>query len=164
MIRLGSALAALVLAIAVSACGSTESATFHERATIDGPREVVLVGPRYPWTVEIESRLRERGYAVRRFASTGRVYEQVDVNRAEAYREAAARVALVVHGYAPTSGLGRCIGGGFRFDYINAEVIDIMENETLAYYSESGHSEDCAPVSGTIFTDIVDMVDAVFIG
>lgn len=149
-------------AMTTTACVSTDSLTVYESGSIEGPRVVALVGQRRPWTVEIESRLRDRGYTVRRFPSVAVVYEEISETRAEVFNEASARVILVVDGHAPNTSMTRCFGGGYRFSYIEAELIDTAENETLAYYANSGHSENCPPVSGTIFTDIVWMVDSVF--
>jgi hypothetical protein len=153
---------AVGLLMFLSPCTTTQSSAIYGRGVVEGPRVVALVGPRYAWTAEIEKRLREKGYAVKRFASVVTVTEQVSANRSETYREAVARVALRVDGYAPNTAMTRCFGGGFQFDSINAEVIDLKNNETLATYSNSGYSENCPPLSGKIFTDIVRMVDAVF--
>ena len=54
--------------------------------------------------------------------------------------------------------MNRCIGGGFKFDYLSVDVVDTVTNETLVNVSGSGYSEGCAPASGTIFRDITDAV------
>ncbi|MDB0016475.1 hypothetical protein N9E28_02880, partial [Alphaproteobacteria bacterium] len=76
----------------------------------------------------------------------------------ETFDKATARVILVLDGFAPNSSMTRCFGGGFKFNYINAELIDSLNNETLASYSNSGYSEGCPPLSGSIFEDITNMV------
>jgi len=48
------------------------------------------------------------------------------------------------------------------FEYIDAELIDVKTNETVLHYSNSGYSENCPPLSGTIFKDIVEAVTQVW--
>jgi hypothetical protein len=98
----------------------------------------------------------------KRFASTNIVSEETAAGRITTYAEASARVVLRVDGYAPNTSLERCFGGGYKFNHITAEVIDTKTNETLATYSNSGYSENCPPLSGTIFADITKMVAGVF--
>ncbi|HTR88359.1 MAG TPA: hypothetical protein VMI56_28010 [Reyranella sp.] len=69
---------------------------------------------------------------------------------------------LRINGDAPNTALERCMGGGYKFKFITAELIDLQTEETLGTYSNSGFSEDCAPLSGTIFGDIARMVASVF--
>jgi len=159
--RVAAFLAFVGLLISLSACGYKSSEVFSQ-GTIEGPRVIAFVSPRNAWSAQIESRLRAKGFAVKRFASVVSVTEQVSPTRSETYREAVARVVLRVDGYAPDNVMTRCLGGGFRFDHINAELVDLKNNETLATYSNSGYSENCPPLSGSIFKDIVNMVEAVF--
>jgi hypothetical protein len=52
-----------------------------------------------------------------------------------------------------------CFAGGYQFDYINTDLIDTKTNETILNISGSGYSENCPPLSGTIFKDIVSGVE-----
>ena len=124
--------------------------------TIDTPRVVALDAPRTPWTVEIERRLRAEGFEVLRWSSQQRVREYAGAGRVEEYREATTRYVLVVDGYAPLDWMHRCFAGGFRFDYLSAELVDVAENETLFSFSGHGYSEKCPPMSGRLFRGIVD--------
>jgi hypothetical protein len=146
----------------LAGCASPKVAETYSEHSVDGPRVVALVGARRSWTIEIEKRLRESGIVVKRFASTQIVSEKKADGRVETYSEATARVVLRVDGYAPDTAMTRCIAGGWKFDFITAEVIDTKTNETLASYSNSGYSENCAPMSGSIFGDITKMVLSVF--
>ena len=56
----------------------------------------------------------------------------------------------------------RCMGRGYKFEYINVKLIDIEVNEMAAHYSASGYLEYCALLLGTIFSDIVNMVSSVW--
>ena len=117
-----------------------------------------MSGERAPWVYEIEKRLRKNGFSIKRMVSQNVSVEQVSPTKTEAYNAAAARFILHVNGYAPNTSMTRCFGGGYHFDYINVELIDVRTNETVFHYSNSGYSENCPPLSGTIFTDIADMV------
>jgi len=161
-IKKRSYLVAVLAVLGAAACAPTKNVDTFAAHSVDGPRVVALAGARHPWTSEIEKRLRENGVSVKRFASTGVVSEETGPGRISTYAEASARVVLRVDGYAPNDALNRCFGGGYKFDHITAEVIDTKTNETLATYSNSGYSENCQPLSGTIFTDITKMVVNVF--
>ena len=124
-----------------------------------GPKIVAIDGPRTPWLIEIENRLRQHGFKVLRWASQKHVKEKVTEGRVEEFNEASARYILSIDGYAPLDKMHRCFGGGVNFDYINAELIDAKNNETLVNISGSGYSENCPPMSGTIFQDIADAVN-----
>lgn len=162
MRTLGTVLSSLSLIWFVSACVATKSEAIYARGKIEGERVVALSGSRQPWTMEIEKRLRAKGYTVKRFASVTQAIEQVSESRIEVYNQASARVILNVDGFAPNTSMTRCFGGGYKFQYITTELIDALNNETLATYSNSGYSENCPPLSGTIFGDTVAMVDAIF--
>jgi len=145
----------------VSGC-LTRDEEIYARGVIDGPRVVAMSGPRDPWVTEIEKRLRAKGFQVKRFESVTDVAQQTAPGRVEVSSEATARVIVRIEGRAPRDMMRRCFGGGFNFDYINAEVIDVKNNETLASYSNAGYSEGCQPLSKPIYGDIANMVEAVF--
>jgi hypothetical protein len=102
---------------------------------------------------EIERRLRERGFRLKRWASVKQVEESYG-NRKEQFREATTKYVLEVDGYASLDAMHRCIAGGYNFDYLSAQVIDVANNEVIFSMDGHGHSEGCAPLSGTIFGDI----------
>jgi hypothetical protein len=129
---------------------------------VTGPKIIAMSGTRAPWVYEIEKRLRQNGFEIKRMASQNVAVEHVSPTKTEAYNEASARFILSIDGYAPNTSMTRCFGGGYQFDYINAELIDVRTNETVLHYSNSGFSENCPPLSGTIFTDIVNAVTQVW--
>ena len=53
----------------------------------------------------------------------------------------------------------RCLGGGYKFNHISADLVDAATNETILNVNGSGYSEKCPPVSGTIFSDIANAVN-----
>jgi hypothetical protein len=152
----------LLLILTLSACNSTRDEYIYTSEKVTGKREVAFVGRRQPWVSEIEKRLRQKGIRVKRFATIKEVTKKVDDSQSETYNQATTRVVMQIEGYAPLDFMHRCVGGGFKFAGINVELIDVKNNETLATYSNSGYSENCPPLSGTIFGDITKLVVSVF--
>lgn len=146
----------------LSGCVSTKSMDILVDKKFEGPKIIAMSGSRDPWIYEIEKRLREQGFEIKRMASKNVSVEEVSPTKTEAYNEASARFVLHVEGYAPNTSMSRCFGGGYRFEYINAELIDVRNNETVMHYSNSGYSENCPPLSGTIFSDISGAVSQVW--
>ena len=146
----------------ISGCVSTQTKDVFIEKKITGPKIIAMSGKRAPWVYEIEKRLRKNGFIIKRMASQNVAVEQVSPTKTEAYNEAAARFILNIDGYAPNTSMTRCFGGGYRFEYIDAELIDVRTNETVLHYSNSGYSENCPPFSGTIFADIVQLVTQVW--
>ena len=143
---------------AVSGCATGTKTVLVEKK-IAGPKIIALDAPRTPWVVEIETRLRQKGYKVMRWASQKYVRERVSESRTEEFQEASARYVLSVEGFAPLNVMHRCFAGGYNFQHITAELIDTATNETVVTISGSGYSENCPPLSGTIFGDIVSGVE-----
>lgn len=136
-------------------------ATYDEVASekIKEPKIITLDGSRESWTFQIEKRLRQRGFKIKRMAVEKVSHEKVSETKTEIYNQASARYLLSLQGYAPNSRMFRCMAGGYVFDYINVELIDLQTNETILYYSDAGHSEGCFPLSGHIFESIAEVVD-----
>jgi hypothetical protein len=154
--------AVIIVAIIIAGCVSTQTKDVFLKEKITGPKIIAMSGTRAPWVYEIEKRLRKNGFKIKRMASQNVAVEQVSPTKTEAYNEASARFILNIDGYAPNTSMTRCFGGGYRFKYINAELIDVRTNETVLHYSNSGYSENCPPLSGTIFTDITQAVTQVW--
>lgn len=148
--------------VVLSGCVSTKSMDILVDEKFEGPKIIAMSGTRAPWIYEIEKRLREKGFEIKRMASRNVSVEEVSPTKTEAYSEASARFVLHVDGYAPNTSMARCFGGGYRFEYINAELIDVRNNETVTHYSNSGYSENCPPLSGKIFGDISGAVSQVW--
>jgi len=66
----------------------------------------------------------------------------------------------VIDGYAPYDWTNRCFAGGYKFDHISTDLVDTVTNETILNINGSGFSENCPPMSGTIFSDIANAIDA----
>ena len=125
---------------------------------IDEPKVIAIDAPRTPWVTQIELRLKQRGFRILRWASVKQVQQQVDKDTTEQFNSSATRYVLQIEGRAYMDPMHRCFGGGFEFEYISADLIDVRTNETLANFSGSGFSEGCPPASGTIFFDVAEMV------
>lgn len=143
----------LVLLVALAGCAYNAKTVFVDRK-IEGPKIVALDAPRTPWIDEIESRLRQTGFQVMRGTIQLRDREQLSASKSEGVRETAARYILVIQGSAPLDAWRRCVGGGYQFDSISAELVDTTTKETMFSVTGSGYSENCPPVSGDIFSNI----------
>jgi hypothetical protein len=148
----------ILMSMLMSAC-----ATGHKNIVIKDkitePKVIAMSAPRTPWVTEIENRLRSKGFKVLRYASLKNIQERTSDTTKEEYRASTTRYVLEVDGYAPLNVAHKCVGGGYNFDNINADLIDTKTNETILTVSGSGYSENCPPLSGSIFRDIVDTVD-----
>lgn len=144
----------------LTGCVSTKTVDMMLNEKIEGPKVIAMSGSRGPWVYEIEKRIKANGFKIKRMASQNSSIEDVSPTKTEVYKEASARFILHIDGYAPNNSMERCFGGGYRFSHINAELIDVRKNETVFHYSNSGYSEKCPPMSGTIFGDIADLVDS----
>lgn len=147
----------MLSAIAIWGCASGKVVQMAD-TKVTGPKIVALDAPSAPWVIEIQNRLKQEGFKVLRWSSRTRVTEKTDVARIEQYNEAEARYVLVINGYAPYDWANRCFGGGFRFSHISVDLVDVKTNETLLNVNGSGYSENCPPLSGTIFADIARAV------
>lgn len=127
---------------------------------VSGEKVIALNAPSASWVIEIQSKLKERGFKVLRWSSRTRVTEQTSTSRLEQFNEAEARYVLVIDGFAPYDWANRCFGGGYKFSHISADLVDTKTNETILNVNGSGYSEKCPPMSGTIFSDIADAVDS----
>lgn len=127
---------------------------------ITSPKLIALDAPGVPWVIEIQNRLKQKGFKVLRWSSRTSVSERTRPNRVEHYNEAEARYVLVIDGYAPYDWANRCFGGGYRFSHISADLVDVLTNETILNINGSSYSENCPPLSGTIFEDITNAVSS----
>ncbi|CNK10367.1 Uncharacterised protein [Yersinia aldovae] len=143
----------------LAGCASTKVVDIISTEKISEPKVIAVTGSKGLWVREVEKRLRQRGFTIKRYASQQTTIEHESSNKTVVYREAATRYILQLDGYAPGDSFHRCVGsgGGFKFEYLNAELIDLVDNTTIFSYSNSGYTEGC-PVGGTIFTDIENLM------
>lgn len=127
---------------------------------IEGPRVIALDAPSAPWVIEVQNYLKAKGFRVLRWSSRSRITEQTAANRLEQFHEAEARYVLVINGFAPYDWANRCFGGGYKFHHVSTDLVDTKTNETILNVNGSGFSENCPPMSGSIFSDIANAVDA----
>jgi len=148
---------ALSFLLVITGCAHNATTVIVDQK-IEGPKVIALDAPRTPWVVEIEQSLRKSGFKVLRRASVNKVTEKVTDARTEEYRESATRYVLVVSGSAPMDSMHRCFAGGYDFEYLTAELVDTRTNETLLNVTGSGYSENCPPMSGSLFGNITSAV------
>lgn len=145
--RVFQLLAIVVLASLLSAC-ATGTVVVQSEEKITGPKIVALDAPLAPWLAQIENRLRQKGFQVKRFSR----------NQQGALDDMGARYVLRIGGEHYAGWERRCFGGGWKFHSLMAELVDLKTNEAIASVSGEGYSEDCPPLSGTIFGDMTKMV------
>lgn len=134
-------------ALLLSACASG-SVVVSSEEKIKGPRVVALDAPLAPWVPQIEKRLKQHGFQVKRISR----------DQTGGLANLGARYVLRLQGDYHTGWEYRCFGGGYLFRYLTAELLDLQANESLASVSGEGNSEGCAPLSGTIYGDVAAMV------
>ena len=147
----------------LASCVATGTVTEYSTKKISDKKIIAAnISNGGPWMREIEKRLKEEGFIVLRSGSVNESIEVVSGTKMIIYNEASTRYYLEVDASAPTSQAYRCFGGGFNFDYIYADLIDVATNETIKSIEARGYSEDCPPLSGTIYGDIAKMVSSSF--
>ncbi|EDV9203271.1 hypothetical protein T081_002170 [Salmonella enterica subsp. enterica serovar Monophasic] len=146
------------ISLVLAGCASTKNVDVVATEKAQGDRIVAINSARSPWVYEIEKRLKQKGFTVLRSASQQVTIEKQTNSTTGIYNEATTRYVLNLNGFAPNNTMTRCYGGGYNFEYIDAELIDVKNNQTMFHYSNSGFSENCPPMSGTIFTDITNLV------
>lgn len=140
-------------------CVATGNITEYSSEKISGEKIIAAnIHNGGPWMREIEKRLKQKGFTVLRSGSINESIEIVSGTKMIRYNEATTRYYLSVDARAPTDWGHRCFGGGFNFDYIYADLIDVSTNETIKSIEARGYSENCPPLSGTIYGDIAEMV------
>ncbi len=154
-------LSILFVTIFLQSCASHKMSYSSISEPIKDKKVIALAGQRLPWVVEIEQRLKSKGFTVLRYSSVQKTTEKSQ-NKDIEYQEASTRYVVQLSGFAPLEWAHRCLGGGYKFSFISAEVIDTRTNESIYSFNDSGYSENCAPLSGTIFTDLVDGIDSLW--
>lgn len=151
-------LLAILTTFALTACASGRVVQISD-VPVTGPKVIALNAPSAPWVIEIQNKLKQRGFRVLRWSIVSRVTERTSPDTLEEYNKAEARYVLIIDGYAPYDKMNRCFAGGYRFDYISTDLVDTVSNETILNVNGAGYSENCPPLSGTIFSDIADAVN-----
>ena len=122
--------------------------------------KVIALDFNAPWKPKIQQELMKHGYKVLNVASKVQRKELDDTGKAvDSFNVSESRYILSIDAHYYTDAMNRCFGGGYKFDYITASLIDTRTNEIVASYSDSGYSENCPPMSGHIFENTALMVD-----
>lgn len=158
----------ILTAAALNACVAAQqvSRLYEEEGNValaSGPKVVAMDGTRAPWVIEIEKKLRSKGFKVLRWA-TQKYVRQKTKDGEEGFNKATTRYVLLVDGDAQVGIMVRCFGGGWNFDYINVDLIDVRENKTVLNVSDAGYSEKCPPAWSNMFGNIANEVDRFWTG
>ena len=142
----------------ISGCVATQDKGFYLESKIQNPKVIAVTGTRAPWVQQIKKRLKQNGFILKPMASQYSVTRKVSNSEKVSYNEASARYILHLDGAAKMGVMHRCFGGGYTFDFISAELIDAHTNTTVMSFSDSGMSEGCQPMSGTLYEDLTNSV------
>jgi hypothetical protein len=153
-----SAVLSIISLAFLSGCVSTQDKGFYLESRIQSPKVIAISGTRAPWVNQIKKRLKQSGFILKPMVSQHSVSKKVTDSTQISYNEASARYILHLDGYARMGVMHRCFGGGYTFDYISAELIDAHTNTTVMSFSDSGMSEGCQPMSGTLYGDLTNSV------
>lgn len=143
------------LALLLGGCAHSNLVVLSDEK-VQGEKVLALDAPREPWVVSVEQHLRGKGFKVLRWPSQKKVTEKISETTTEEYRQSSARYVLSITGYSDP--LRKCFAGGYYLDSLAVELIDTKSNETVLSYTANGYTENCAPMSGTIFSDIAENI------
>lgn len=135
------------MVITLASCASGTVVVLNEEK-IKEARVVALDAPLAPWVPQIEKRLKQRGFQVKRISR----------DQTGGLANLGSRYVLRLTGTHLAGWEQRCFGGGYKLQGLTAELLDLKTNEALASVTGEGYSEDCPPLSGSIFGDIASMV------
>ena len=147
----------LLFLIVLSSCIAIGEQTLRVQNKIVAPKEISINLNSGPWMGEIERRLQAEGFKVIITSSSGQT-TVTNKDKQFKYNQATAQYFLQINASARTDFMARCFGGGYNFDYIYANLIDIQTQETIASIQSRGFSEGCPPLEGAIYTNIAKMV------
>ena len=150
----------IFVSLLLSGCAGSGRVVQLSDGKIEAPKIIAFDAPSAPWVLEIQSRLKQKGFQVLRWSSTATVTEKTSNRRAKSFNESQSRYVLVIDGHAPYDQANRCFGGGYRFSHLSVDLVDVTTNQTLLNVNGAGYSEGCPPLSGTIFSDIANAVDS----
>jgi hypothetical protein len=145
------------LLMSVTSCIAIGEQTLKVQNKIIAPKEISINLNSGPWMGEIERRLQAEGFKVIISSSSGQT-TVTNKDKQFKYNQATAKYFLQINAAARTDLMARCFGGGYNFDYIYANLIDIQTQETIASIHSRGFSEGCPPLEGAIYTNIAKMV------
>ena len=133
--------------------GTGESEKLYISKTSE-PKIIVVNAKESKMRVQIEQQLRKKGFQIKNYSSAY-VIKKHESERDVSHAKFPTRFVLNISG----SWRERCFEGGYPILYIIAELVDQNTNETIALYQGSGYTENCSPLSGTIFEEIASMVN-----
>jgi len=157
-----SFISCIAMIIAVAMFGCAHKSVYYAGVKAEGEKIIAIDASRQPWVMEVENRLRASGFKVLRYESDKIVTTQTQQNQVETTLSSTARYVVKLSWEVLTDRMHRCFGGGYWFDYYTAEVVDVKTNETVLSVSRTGYSENCPPLSSTMYSDIANAIGALW--
>ena len=126
--------------VLVSACaGSARVEVSTNRLT--GPKEIIVLTAPGTITKEITKRLQRKGFVIKFLPPNVRAKDS-------------AKYGLSIS----ADYVAQCFGGGYRLRYLDLNLYDLQTNQIVLEASGSGYTENCPPLSGTVFQDVVGAI------
>jgi hypothetical protein len=159
VVRLARA-APMVLFLAFGACAGSAPGKAKldvaPKAALTGPKEVAIMGTRTEVVAELEDALSAHGFTFRHYRSRDRTTAPVGERPMGENPADNTKYAIEV-----TSDVyDHCLGGGFILNSLRVSVIDRSSNELMLRTTAKGRTEKCPPLSGSVFRDIADAINA----
>ena len=152
--------APIALLFALGACAGSApgkgTLDVTPKAPLTGPKEVAIMGTRTEVVAELETALSADGFTFRHYRSRDRT--TVPVGQVEVPENPADNTKYVIE--VTSDVYDHCLGGGFILTSLRVSVIDRASNELMLRTTAKGRTEKCPPISGSVFRDIADAINA----
>jgi hypothetical protein len=152
--------APLLLLLAVAACAGAPpgkgTVDVAPKVALTGPKEVAIMGTRTEVVAALEDALSAHGFTFRHYRSRDRA--AAPVGEAPMGENPADNTKYAIE--VTSDVYDHCIGGGFILTSLRVSVIDRSSNELMLRTTAKGRTEKCPPISGSVFRDIADAINA----
>jgi len=141
--RFTHTLATLSLALLTAACSSPLKVTkLDDTQSISKQPKVLSLLTKTEYDADIRIALAQHGFKTKKYASTKKVFKDVNPTTSESYRKASTRFGLSVY---PGRIVDFCtINSGVQLGRATFEVSDLSTNESLLFIQAGGWTEACA--------------------
>jgi hypothetical protein len=126
------------------------------KVPLSGPKEVAIMGTRTEVVAALEDALSAHGFTFRHYRSRDRATSPV--GEAPMGESTADNTKYAIE--VTSDVYDHCIGGGFILTSLRVSVIDRASNELMLRTTAKGRTEKCPPISGSVFRDIADAINA----
>lgn len=137
-----------------SGCAHKET---YKNGTATGEKTIALRAPQEPWAQRLQQAIQAAGYKVVIASQAGTISKTLPDGSILTQPIATTPYVLEIGGYV--SPMRRCFGGGQYFDEFSAVLYDTVGNQQIFAYYDSGYSENCPPLSGKLYGNVVKLLN-----